>query len=115
MTYVMSKLIPNVNECPFADLGLDEDDFVSLETILNKPVTIMAYKMYTKDDSPGVFMALEINGRMAYNATHSVALVKTFEDPTVKQILDDGEPIEATITKRTSKKTGRSYYCFANE
>lgn len=114
MKYEMKTLIPNMNESPFEDLGLTERDFVPIEDLVDKDIVVTAYKKYSKDDSPGVFIAFEADGIAGYVATHAVALVKTFDEQAVRNVLDGGESIEACIVKRTSKKTGRQYYCFKN-
>lgn len=115
MTYVMSKLISNDNGAPFEDLGITEDMFMPLDEMVNKPITIIGYKNYVKDDSDGVFIAFEYGGDLRYVATHSVGLVKTFQNEEVQKILDEGHPISAKVVEKKSKKTGRMYKCFETE
>lgn len=115
MVYVMSKLVKNENGAPFEDLGITEDMFMSLDEMVNKPITIIGYKNYVKDDSEGVFIAFEYGGDLRYVATHAVGLVKTFQNEEVKKILDGGEPIQAKVVQKKSKKTGRMYFCFESD
>lgn len=115
MVYVMSKLVKTESEAPFENLGITEDQFMSIDEMVNKPITIIAYKNYIKDESDGVFIAFEYGGDLRYVATHAVAIVKTFQDEDIQKILDDGEPIQAKIIQKKSKKTGRMYFCFEAE
>ena len=115
MTYVMSKLVKNDSGAPFEDLGITEDMFMPMDEIVNKPIEIIAYKNYVKDESDGVFIAFEYGGDLRYVATHAVGIVKTFQNEEVCKILDEGNPISAKIVQRKSKKTGRMYHCFETE
>lgn len=111
--YVMSKLVQNENtDGPFEDLGITDEDFVMLDTLKGKTITIVAYKNYVKDDSDGVFIAFECDGKLSYTATHAVGIVKAFQNEEVQKVLDGGEAITAVVTQKKSKKTGRMYFCF---
>lgn len=114
MKYEMSKLIGSPTESPFDKIGITEDMFMPIKDVLGKNITIVAYKNYTKNDSPGVFIAFTIGGEMKYLATHSVALVRVFQDPEVTGILDGGDTIDAKIVEKKSLRTGRMYQCFAS-
>lgn len=112
--YVMSKLVQNENtDGPFEKLGITDEDFVMLDTLKDKTITIVGYKNYVKDESDGVFVAFECDGKLSYTATHAVGIVKAFQNPEVQRILDEeGKAISATVVQRKSKKTGRMYFCF---
>lgn len=111
----MSKLVQTESEAPFEDLGITEDMFMPLDEMVDKPITIIAYKKYVKDESPGVFIAFEYNGDLKYNATHSIAIVSAFDNEEVCKILDGGDPITAKVVEKKSKKTGRMYKCFETD
>ena len=111
MVYVMSKLIKNDSGAPFEDLGITEDMFMPLDEMVDKPITILAYKNYVKDESDGVFIAFEYAGDLRYVATHAIGLVKTFQNPEVCTVLNEGHPIQAKVVQKKSKKTGRMYFC----
>lgn len=115
MTYAMSKLVKYESTAPFEDLGIEEDAFMSMDELVNKPITIIGYKNYVKDDSDGVFIAFEYGGDLRYVATHAVGIVKTFQNEEVQKVLDDGETITAKIVEKKSKKTGRMYKCFETD
>lgn len=111
----MSKLVQTENNGPFEDIGITDENFVMLDTLKDKQITILAYKNYAKDGSDGVFIALECEGSLYYTATHAVGIVKTFQNPEVQKILDGGDPIGAVIVQKKSKKSGRMYFCFDSE
>ena len=113
--FAMTKFVQMNDNGPFEDLGITDDDFVMLDSLKDQQITIVAYKNYTKDESDGVFIAFEYKGKMGYTATHAVGIVKTFQNPDVMTALDSGDTITATIIQKKSKKTGRLYYCFADE
>lgn len=110
----MSKFVQQTDG-PFESLGITDEDFIKLDALNGKKIVILAYKNYVKDESDGVFIAFEMGGILGYTATHAVGIVKTFQNPEVMSALDNGDTITATITQKKSKKTGRLYYCFADE
>lgn len=112
--YVMSKIVQQTDG-PFEALGITDEDFVKLDALNGKTITILDYKNYVKDDSDGVFIAFEVDGKLGYTATHAVGIVKTFQNEEVQRILDEGNPISAQVVQKMSKKSGRMYYCFATE
>lgn len=91
------------------EYGLKDDDFVSTKNLIDKRIIVTAYRLFTKDDSEGVFILFECNGEAHYTVTHSIGIVKTFQNEAVQQAFEDGEHLEARIVERKSKTTGRKY------
>ena len=113
--YVMSKLVNVNNGTPFEELGIEDSDFIMLEKLKDKDITLIAYKKYVKDESDGIFMCFEMDGQMYYTATHAVGIVKTFDNEEICDILNGGSAISARIVQKKSKKSGRMYFCFDSE
>ena len=99
-------------DCPFADQGVKNTDFVELDSILDRPIEIIDYHLFENDKGPGVSVLIKLNGKDQYITTHAVNIVKTFQNPRVQAMLET-ETLDAVIVLRQSKKSSRMVYDFA--
>ena len=102
------------NKAPFEEeYGVGSDDFISIDEILGTPFNIPQVKEFNNDKGDGVFALINVNGELRYITTHSIGLVGMMSNETLKQMLDEGKQVSATIVKRKSKTSDRMVYAFA--
>lgn len=106
----MSEISTNGN--PFADeFGVGEEDFRTLDSIVDKPVDIIAVEPFENDKGPGVFVLFRMDGTYRYVCTHSVTLTSKLTSQAVRDVLAQEENyIECTFIKRKSTKSDRYVY-----
>lgn len=114
MTVSIRELIEQSRTAPFDDV-VTRDDYIEIEKLVGKEITIQNAYLFENDKGPGVSVLITVDGDMHYFTTHAVNIVKTFQNPEVQKILDGGDPIGAVIVQKKSKKTGRMYFCFDSE
>lgn len=102
------------NKAPFEDeYGVANEDFISIDEILDREISIIDVKPYENDKGPGVFALINVDEELRYIATHSVGLVGMMTDTKVMETLENGQQVSARIVKRKSKKSDRTVYAFA--
>ena len=112
----MKELNTTTNN-PFEMFGVEDKDYVALDSILNVPVNVYAVKAFENDKGPGVFMLIhgtEAGDDFKYVCTHSITITSKFTSDKVKEVLaeDNGQVIGGMFVKRKSKKSDRMVYDF---
>ena len=81
-----------------------EAEFIEVESILNKPIEILAVAGFENNKGPGVHILANIDGKECRLCSHGVAVCDTLDRSEIKELLDSGETIECKFVKQQSKK-----------
>ena len=115
--FSMKELSTTTTNNPFEMFGVEDKDYVTLDSILNVPVNVYAVKAFENDKGPGVFMLIsgvEAGDDYKYVCTHSITITSKFTTDKVKEVLaeDSGQVIGGMFIERKSKKSDRMVYDF---
>lgn len=97
-------------EAPFEDLGIGNDQYMSLSDLEGTKVSFISAKAFENDKGPGVYIAFRIGDAYGYTTTHSKPLMDVFTSQGVLEAFAKGDEIVGTLKQKVSRKSGYKYY-----
>ena len=85
-----------------------EAEYVELETIMGKPVTIRNVEPFENKKGPGVHILAELDGDMVRICTHAGAVTDTLSRADIIEVAQT-EGIALKFVKKIGKESGKSY------
>ena len=81
-----------------------EAEYVEVDSILNKPIVILAVAGFENHKGPGVHILAKIDGKECRLCSHGVSICDTLDRSEIKETLESGETIECKFIKQQSKR-----------
>ena len=94
--------------------GVDSE-YMAINDVLDRDIQILDFKTFENDKGEGVFILCKDaeTGLVFHICTHSVGLVRTMQNPKIREVLDTGDIVATRIVQRKSTKSDRLVYSFA--
>lgn len=88
--------------------------YVAVPELIGKTMCITDYKVFSnREGQDSIALKFEwlgdIGGEVCRTVTHAKAIIDLIATDKVREILDSGDCIEATLVQKKSKTTGRNY------
>lgn len=85
-----------------------EAEYVELETIMGKALTVRNVEPFENNKGPGVHILAELDGDIIRICTHAGAITDTLSRPDIIEAAQT-EGVGLRFVKKTSEKTGNKY------